>query len=158
MVAKYQKKRSSVWLQQGRCCGRTALWRANFVSPIALPLWPLRQYDAHTTTSRRPGHALSATIGDLTVMLLRHMRPHYAAWTLHRVCCAHTTSALRSYGDHRRFAVYLAPFHCKLERFQLIFFKCDYEIFLSWKRIMISFKCESFVFKYIYNVNHKGDK
>ena len=34
----------------------------------------------HTTTSRRPGHALSATIGDLTAMLLRHRRRHYAAW------------------------------------------------------------------------------
>ena len=42
----------------------------------------LHQCDAHTMTSRRPGHVLSATIGDLTAMLLWHRRPHYAAWAL----------------------------------------------------------------------------
>ena len=32
----------------------------------------------------------------------------------HRVCCAHTTSVLLSYGDNLRFTVYLALFLCKL--------------------------------------------
>ena len=42
--------------------------------------------------------------------------------------------------------------------FSTFFLNAITRFFLSWKRIMISFKCESFVFKYIYNVNHKGDK
>ena len=83
------EKRRSVWLIQGLCWVRTALLRATFVSPTAFPLRPLRQYNAHTMTSRRPGHALSVTIGDHqqsecdhTAMLLRLRRPHYAAWML----------------------------------------------------------------------------
>ena len=102
----------------------------------ARPLWAqLRfHYDlcANTTLIPRPHGALdtrsvrpSATLqrcyydtGDPTALLGRSRC----------VCCAHTVSVLRSYGDHRRCVVYLTPFHGKLECFQLIFFKCKYEV------------------------------
>ena len=107
------EKRSAVWL--GSCCACTALWRATFVSPVAFPLWSLRQRDAHTTTSRRPRHAPSATISDQNATVQRRYYDLGDRTTLlgrsHCVYCAHTASVPRSYGDHRRFAVYMAPFN-----------------------------------------------
>ena len=47
-----------------------------------------------------------------------------------RVCCEHTASALRSYGDHWRFILYLALFHGKLECFQLIFLNANTSFFI----------------------------
>ena len=78
-------------------------------------------HGALDTRSVRPSTTLQRCyydIGDRTTLLGRSRR----------VCCAHTASVLRSYGDHRRFAVYLAPFHGKLEFFQFSF-KCKYEVF-----------------------------
>ena len=79
------RKTPSLWLQKGLCCARTALWRATYFKAIACPLLPLRQCEAHTTTSRCAGHVLSATIDghqrsecDLAAMLLRLTRPHCA--------------------------------------------------------------------------------
>ena len=81
-----------------------------------------RPHGALNTRSVRPSATLQRCyydIRDRTTLLGRSRG----------VCCAHTASVLRSYGDHRRFAVYLAPFHDKLECFQLIFFKSKYESF-----------------------------
>ena len=73
-----------------------------------------RPHGALDTRSVRPSATLRRCyydIGDRTTLLGRSRR----------VRCAHTASVLRSYGDHRRFAVYLPPFPVKLECFQLIF-------------------------------------
>ena len=121
------------------------------MSPIALPLWPLCQYDAHTTTSRRPGHALSVTIGDLTAMLLWHKLPDYAAWVL-------PSHLLRTYGVHTTILWLPSAFCCifgsipwQTRMFTTHFFfknantKRNHDFIQVW---IISFQIS-------YNVNHK---
>ena len=78
-----------------------------------------------TTTSasvRRSYHDLTAP---WTRAQCDHRRPYSDATptqaTALRCLGASVASVRRSYGNHRRFAVYLAPFHGKLECFQLIF-------------------------------------
>ena len=140
------EKRSSVWLQWGPCCARTALWRVTFVSPIAFPLRLLRQYDAHTKSSRRPRHALSATIGGLTAMLLRQWRRHYAAWAL-------PSRLLRTYGVRTTILRRPSAFRCLfgsipwIARMLSTHFLMQIRGFLSWKPNMISLKFESLIFK-----------
>ena len=140
VVARYQKN--------APLCDCNGDRRATFVSPIAFPLRPLRQYDAHTTTSRRPEHALSVTTGDLTTMPLRHRRPHYAAWALQ-------LRLLRTYGVRttilRRpsisaFRCIFGPIPRQARMFSTHFLKIQIRGFLSRKRIMISFKFELLVF------------
>ena len=66
-----------------------------------------RPHGTLDTRSVRPSATLQRyyyDIGDRTTLLGRS----------HRVCCAHTTSVLLSYGDNLRFTVYLAPVLCKL--------------------------------------------
>ena len=66
-----------------------------------------RPHGALDTRSVRPSATLQRCyydIGDRTTLL----------GGSHRVCSAHTALVLRSYGDHLRFTVYLAPFLCKL--------------------------------------------
>ena len=104
-------------------------------------------HGAQDTRSMRPSVTLQPchyNIGDRTTLLGRS----------HCVCWANTASIPRSYGDHRRFAVYLAPFHGKLECFQFIFFntnrrfyilKANYDFIQVW---IISAQIS-------YNVNHK---
>ena len=80
---------------------RTTLWHgawgeitAILVNSIVFPLRPQSQCDAHTTTSRRPGHVLNATIIDLDATLHRcHQglrRPHCIVWAPPlRLWCPH---------------------------------------------------------------------
>ena len=134
----------------------------HFVSPIAFPLRPLRQCDAHTTASRRPGHALSVTIGDhqrsecdLTAMLLRLRRLHYAAWVL-------PLRLLRTHGVHtmmilRRPSAFChingsIPWqsivfwtHCVNANARFYILKTNYDFIQIWI-ISIQIRC---------NVNHK---
>ena len=119
VVARYQKKRSSVWQDRAALARRSdarPLWaqlRFHYDLCVSTTLIP-RPHGALDTRSVRPFATLQRChydIGDCTTLLGRSRR----------VCCAHTASVPRSYGDHRRFAAYLAPFHGKLECFRLIF-------------------------------------
>ena len=113
---------------------------------------------ASTATSesvRRSYHDLTARpsatlrrcyydIGDRTTLLGRSRC----------VCCAHTASVRRSYGDHRRFAVYLAPFHGKIECLQHIFLRMQirrYILKTNYDFIQVWIIC----FQISYNVYHK---
>ena len=89
------------------------------ISTTLIP-WP---HGALDTRSVRPSATLQRCyydIGDRTTLLGRSRR----------VCCVHTASVLRSYGDHRRFALYSAPLHGKL-CFQFIFLNANTRFFIS---------------------------
>ena len=107
-----------------------------------------RSHGAQDTRSVRPSATLQRCyydIGDRTTLLGRSRC----------VCCAHTASVRRSYGNHRRFAVYLAPFHGKLECFQLIYLKnantAIYILKTNYDFIQVWIIC----FQISYNVYHK---
>ena len=112
-------KRSSLWLDRAALARRSdarPLWaqlRFHYDLCISTTLIP-RPHGALDTRSVRPLTTLQRChydIGDRTTLLGRSRR----------VCCAHTASVPRFYGDHRRFAVYLAPFHGKLDVFDSFF-------------------------------------
>ena len=129
LVTKYQKNAPLCDCNRDRAAlarrsDARPLWaqlRFHYDLCVSTTLIP-RPHGALDTRSVRPSATLQRCyydIGDRT-MLLGHSC---------RVCWAHTASVLRSYGDHRRFAVYLAPFHGNLECLQLFFFKCKYKVF-----------------------------
>ena len=105
-----------------RCSGARPLWaqlRFQYdicFSATLLP-WPHDVQDMHSFRSSATLQRCYYDIGDHTMLL-----GHFCC-----VCFAHTASVRRSYCDHRRFAIYLAPFHSKLEYFELIFLKSKYE-------------------------------
>ena len=121
VVARYQKNAPLCDCNGDRAAlaRRSDVWpwwaqlRFHYDLCVSTTLIP-RPHGALDTRSVRPSVTLQRCYydkGDGTTLLGRSRR----------VCCAHTASVRRSYGDHRRFAVYLAPFHGKLECFQLIF-------------------------------------
>ena len=85
---------------------------------VSTTLMP-QPHAAQNTRSVRP----SATISDHNTTL---QRCHYdlgdrttLVGRSHCVYCSHTACVPWSYGDHRCYAVYMAPFHGKLECFEL---------------------------------------
>ena len=90
------------------------------------------------------------------------LRPHYAAWALPlRLLHKHgvrTKILRRPSAFHCIYIyiyIYMAPFHGKLECFELVLFNMQMRGFISWKRTTISFKFESFSFQISCNVIHK---
>ena len=114
VIAKYQKNAPLCDCNRDRAAlarrsDARPLWaqlRFHYDLCVSTTLIP-RPHGALDTRSVRPSATLQRCyydIGDRTTLLGRS----------HRVCCAHRASVLRSYGDHLRFTVYLAPFHGKL--------------------------------------------
>ena len=114
VVARYQKNAPLCDCNRDRAAlarrsGARPLWaqlRFHYNLCVSTTLIPL-PHGSLDTRSVWPSATLQRCyydIGNSTTLLGRS----------HRVCCAHTALVLRSYGDHLRFTVYLAPFLCKL--------------------------------------------